>query len=110
MPETQILFKLEPSEEAEDTFVNDDDDSPDISEELRYEENRWPKENPTGYSFKGKKRPFVKIVENMKLLMKKGNEKIIGNVNFKVLDSQKVPHGVEHEVELTKNKEKALQF
>ena len=108
MPESPTLLKFDPSEEAEDTFVNDDDDSPDISEELRYEENRWPKENPTGYSFKGKKRPFVKIVENMKLLMKKGNEKIIGNVNFKVLDSQKVPHGVEHEVELIKNKEKGV--
>ena len=90
-------------EEVEETFV--DDDSPDITEELVYDEHRWPKENPNGYSFKGKKRIFLKVVENFKVLMKKGNIKVLGNVSFKVLDSRKVPHGMEHEVEICNNYE-----
>ena len=104
---TQSLLKFDNCEEAEDTFV--DDDSTDISDELIYDENRWPKENPTGYSFKGKKRLFLKVVENFKVLMaRRGGEKILGNVSFTVLDSRKVPHGTEYEVEMTKNKERGV--
>ena len=104
---TQSLLNFDNCEEAEATFV--DDDSTDISDELIYDENRWPKENPTGYSFKGKKRLFLKVVENFKVLMaKRGGEKILGNVGFTVLDSRKVPHGTEYEVEMTKNKERGV--
>ena len=108
MSESQNLFKLDTSEEDEDAFVDTEDESSDISDDLRYEENSWPKDNPTGYSLKGKKRLFIKVVENIKLLMKKGSEKVIGNVTFKVLDSLKVPHGVEHEVQICKDKEKGI--
>ena len=110
MSESQNLFKLDTSEEDEDAFVDTEDESSDISDDLRYEENSWPKDNPTGYSFKGKKRPFIKVVENIKLLMKKGSEKVIGNVNFKVLDSLKVPHGVEHEVQICKDNSNFKDF
>ena len=104
---TQTLLKFDSCEETEATFV--DDDSPDTSDELIYDENRWPKENPTGYSFKGKKRLFLKVVENFKVLIaRRGDEKILGNVSFKILDSRKVPHGTEYEVEVTKNKERGV--
>ena len=104
---TQHFLKFDDCEEAEATFV--DDDSPDVSDELIYDENRWPKEYPTGYSFKGKKRLFLKVVENFKVLMaKRGDEKILGNVSFKILDSRKVPHGTEYEVEVTKNKDRGV--
>ena len=83
--EPKPLLIFDNCDEAEVTFV--DDDSPDITDELVYDENCWPKENPTGYSFKGKKRVFIKVVENFKVLMKKGNEQILCSLSFKVLDS-----------------------
>ena len=104
--ETKAEMNFDNCDEVEATFV--DDDSPDITDELVYDEHQWPKENPNGYSFKGKKRIFLKVVENFKVLMKKGNEKVLGNVSFKVLDSRKVPHGMEHEVELSKDKERGV--
>ena len=103
----ETLLKFDKCEEVEATFV--DEDAPDVSDELVYDENRWPKENPTGYSFKGKKRIFLKVVENFKVLMaKRDDEKILGNVSFKVNDSRKVPHGTEYDVEMTKNKERGI--
>ena len=61
-----------------------------------YEKHRWPKNDPspTGFSFKGKRRSFIKVVENFKILMKKGNQKVLDNLSFKVLDSRKAPHGL----------------
>ena len=67
--ETKALMNFDNRDEVESTFV--DDGSPDITDELVYEENRWPNENSTSYSFKGKKRIFLKVVENFKVLMKK---------------------------------------
>ena len=61
--EVKSLLSFDNCEEAEATFV--DDESCDITDELVYDENRWPKEEPTGYSFKGKKRIFIKVVENV---------------------------------------------
>ena len=40
--------------------------------------------------------------------MKKGNEKAISNVNFKDLDSKKVPHGMEHKIKVTNNNESGI--
>ena len=40
--------------------------------------------------------------------MKTGNENILGSVSFKVLDSRKVPHGMEYEVEISKDKERGV--
>ena len=100
------VFKFDICEEAENTFV--DDDTTDVSTELRYEENHWPKEDPSGFSFKGKNKQFQRIVENLKVLLKKGSEKIIGDVSFKILDAKKIPSGTEYEVEVQKNKSKGV--
>ena len=105
MAESKV-FKFDICEEAENTFV--DDDTTDVSTELRYEANHWPKEDPSGFSFKGKNKQFQRIVESLKVLLKKGSEKILGDVSFKVLDAKKIANGTEYEVEIRKNKTKGV--
>ena len=58
--ETNPLFKIDINDEVESTFA--DDDTCDIQDDIVYEEHRWPKEDSIGYSFKGKKKPFLKAV------------------------------------------------
>ena len=104
--DSEELLKFDNNEEVEATFI--DDEITDTSEERICDESSWPKDDPSGYSFKGKKRTFLKIVENLKVLFKKGSEKILGNVNFKILDVKKIPGGLEYEIEVGKNKEKGI--
>ena len=100
--------------QADDIEINEFDDSSmedevsDTNVEKLYNEHIWPVDDPTVISFKGKKRGFIKVVESLKRLMKKGNEKIIDKISFKVLDSRKIPHGIEYEVEVNKDTEKGL--
>ena len=107
LEDEKFLMNIE-NDEADETFADDDDC--DVIDQLVYEEHRWPKNEPTstGFSFKGKKRPFIKLVENLKILMKKGNQKILDNVSFKVLDARKVPHGLEYDVEILKENERGI--
>ena len=83
----QDMIFLE-DEDAEVTFANDDCD---VSEEVdvQYEENFWHKDEdePTGY--KGKKKIFVKAVENIRTTMKIGVQKQIENLQFRILDCRK---------------------
>ena len=64
LDDEKFLLNIENNDEAEDTFA--DDDACDIKDELVYEEHRWPKNDtfPTGFSFKGKRRSFIKVVEH----------------------------------------------
>ena len=95
--EKKISLNFDNCQEAEEAFV-DDDDQTEMLDDIKFEENQWPKDNPSNFSFKGKNRIFLKAVEHFKILMKKGSEKMIGNVTFKVLDSKKIPFGIEYEV------------
>ena len=68
--EMKNLITIDNCNEVEDTFVADDEC--DLKEQNSYEENCWPKEDPSGFSFKGKKRAFLKTVDCLKIMMKKG--------------------------------------
>ena len=104
--ESNKLLNLYDVNEAEEIFIEDDEsvenDSP------KYDENQWPKDNPNGFSFKGKKRQFLRVCESLKILLKKGNEKIISNVSFKVLDLKKSLYGIDYEVEVCKEKDRGI--
>ena len=76
---------------------------------MEYEEHSWPvDEDPTGFSYKGKKRIFIKAVENLKILMTKGNQKDMSDVSFKVLDSRKAANRTEIDVEVKKDKSRGV--
>ena len=96
-------------DEAEDASAHDDSD---IKEEveLQYDENFWPKQadEPTGFTYKGKKKIFVKAVENVKILLKKGVQKQMIKLQFKVLDTRKGANGVEMDVEISKDKDRGV--
>ena len=102
----EFILNLDVCDEAEATFV--DDDTCDVIDDMVYNENSWPKEDPSGFSFKGKKKLFAKAVENIKLLMKKGNQKIVESIAFKVLDCRKMNHGNEYDVEVSKDTERGI--
>ena len=93
-------------EEAEITFANDDSDVP-VELDLKYEENYWHKDDdePTGYTYKGKKKIFVKAVENIRTIMKKGVQKRMENLQFRILDCRKAS---ELDVEISKGKERGI--
>ena len=57
----------------------------------------FPDEEPTHVRFKGKKRTFV-------LLLKKGDTKILANVSFRVLDTRKMVHVTEYDLETVQEK------
>ena len=74
--------------------VEEDEDLIDITmeeggEENGYDEHKWPSEDPSVITFKGKKKGFVKAVDGIKRIMKKGTEKVMENIQFKVVDSSK---------------------
>ena len=104
----KTVFQIEKSEEAEATFTGDDDC--DVEDDIVYHESRWPKEDSSGFTFKGKKKLFVKAVESLKMLMKKGHTKSIDDVSFKVLDSRKMAHGTEYDVELNKDADRGVSM
>ena len=56
----------------------------------------------------GKKRAFVKVCETIKILLRKGNEKVLDNISFKVMDMTKSAYGVDYEIEIVKEKEKGI--
>ena len=94
---------------CKDTLANDDD-FVQKSEIIEYNEHSWPAEDPTLYTFKGKKRNFIRAVESLKILMTKGNVKVLGNVTFKVLDSRKKGHGFEYDIEISKDNDRGQAY
>ena len=107
MSATQNLVVFDDINEVEDTFLGDDE-STTVDDSPIYEDNHWPKENPNGFSFKGKKPAFVKVCETIKILLRKGNEKVLDNISFKVMDMTKSAYGVDYEIEIVKEKEKGI--
>ena len=105
-------FVIVDEESTEDSFVSDDsdvkDDLPEI--ELQYVENSWKEDEElkSGYSFKGKKPVFLKAVENIKILMRKGAQKEINNLKFRVLDSRKAKKSSEFDVEIVRGTERGV--
>ena len=81
-----------------------------MNTEKLYSQFSFPDEEPTSVRFKGKNRTFIKAVESLKVLLKKGDCKSLGNVSFRVLDSRKMPHGVEYDVETAKDKERGASI
>ena len=83
------------NDENEVFSCNDDSDI--IDETIKeFEEHCWPEppEEPSGFTFKGRKRSFIKCTENLKIKFKKGFQNTINDVSFKVLDVRNIPHGV----------------
>ena len=52
----------------------------------------------------------MKAAENVKILMKKGVKQHMDGIQFCVLDSRKVPHGTELDVEITKENDEVYLF
>ena len=77
------------NESAEHFMNNDDSDinDEDNEVEIHYVENCWnqDEEIKTGYSYKGKKQNFLKAVENVKLLLKKGVQNKLHTLHLKFL-------------------------
>ena len=98
--------------EIEDTFAHDESDIKDENDDpsLHYEENFWPKEDedPSGYTFKSKRKVFSKAVENLKIAFKKGAQKQIKNIGVKTLDFRTIKNMSEIDIELTKSDERAI--
>ena len=105
--EIDDILRFDDINEVEDTFF-DDEDSIENHQTVIYVENQWPKEDPTGFSFKSKKRAFDRVCETLKVLLRKGSEKTIDNISFKVLDSTKSSYGIDYEVEIEKGNEKGI--
>ena len=102
------------NENTEISMNNDDSDinDEDNEVEIHYIENCWnqDEEIKTGYSYKGKKPYFLKAVDNVKLLLRKGVQKQIASVAFKVLDCRKAKHSAEYDVEITKATDRGVAF
>ena len=92
---------------AEATFP---DDSSDIKEEAdqQYEVNYWRKEEevPTGFTFKSKKKIFVKAVDSIKIKLKKGVEFVIDDLKIKILDRRNGQNGAEIDIEIVDKKDR----
>ena len=101
---TQIKESHMTSVEGVEDIIDADDESHDVSK--AYDEQSWPSEEPTGFRFRGKARSFRKAVENIKILMKKSKQSFINEIQIRVLDSRKIPHGSEAEIEICKDNEK----
>ena len=78
--------------DSEDSSIEEDEQSPEVIEEEYsvYKVNFWPAkpDAPKGYTFKGKSKTMTFIVGKIKNEMKKGTEKEMDNVKFKVLDNR----------------------
>ena len=80
--EIDSLMQMANYFDAEEDFKEDDDTNANVSR--AYDEHSWPVDAPTGYSYKGKKKLFIKAVESLKIVMKKGNQKVIDDVTCDV--------------------------
>ena len=65
-------------------------------------------EKPSGYVFRGKDDKFSKSVSTLKLVLKKGSQHKLGDVDFKVVDSKNDQNGREIKVETRIKSEKGL--
>ena len=100
-----MSFDIPYSDQTEDIMEDDDSDIID-DKELEYDEFSWPKnaEEPTGFRYKGKKQCFVRAVENITIFMKKkGTTHQMELLQFTILDSRKFTHGIETDVDITKD-------
>ena len=61
-PNSQEEFNIINTEEAEENFPDDDDNTE--VEEMIKRKNCWPSKEPTGFTYKSKKSIFIKAVEN----------------------------------------------
>ena len=96
-------------DEDEDSLLDDDEDDPSCnSTQKLYTYYSFPIEEPTSVRFKGKNPIFVNSVKILKDHLRRGEDICVNNVTFKVLDIRKMPHGVEYDIESTKNKDKGV--
>ena len=98
---------LEDTEEKEDMkdIAESEDDLLVIKDDTAnvYKENFWPAEQdaPKGYTFKGKHKLLTYAVGKSKITLKKGIEKEINNIEFKVLDNRAIGGATQVTVEMT---------
>ena len=105
------MLNIEGVEDIEDSFLDDnEDDSSFSSPQNLYSYYSFPVEEqkPTNDRFEEKHTTFVKSVETLKDLLKRGEGSTVNNVNIKVMYVRTVPHGVEYDIESTKNKDKGI--
>ena len=94
-------------DEIEDTFLDDDEDLTEVNEKL-YSLYCYPETEPTSVRFKGKSKNFVKSVDALKVIFKKGVVKTIDVTTCKILDSRKAPHSLEFDIETEYDNEKGM--
>lgn len=104
MVNSKCIAAMETSDNESWEDLSDDEN---LEEEKMYDLKPWPndKQEKTGYVFKGKHKKFVKSVENLKSKLKKGFSRVINTIDIKVVDSKKIPHGIEKDVMMTKDGE-----
>ena len=103
------LKDVERTEDDEDSVLEDDEDDPSGSFiQKLYSYYSFPEEEPICVRFKGKKPIFVKSVETLNDLLKRGEGSCVNNVTFKVLDVRTMPYGMEYDVQSTKDKERGV--
>ena len=92
-------------DEVESTFPHDDSDV-DAEQEKQYDQHFWPNNDmPQGYSFKSKKQPFRKSLDNIKISFKRGSRKKINEIEVTV-KSVKTNNGTNPEIDVEIFKEK----
>ena len=96
-------------DEDDDSILEDDEDDLSCSSTQKlYTYYSFPIEEPTSVRFKGKNQIFVNSVKTLKDLLKRGEGSCVNNVSFKVLDTRKMPHGIEYDIQSSKNKDKGV--
>ena len=103
---THNLVFLE-NDVVEATFPDDKSDIEDEPDQ-QYEVNYWRKEEdiPTGFTFKSKKKIFVKAVDNIKITLKKGVQFEIDDLIIEILDRRNGQNGVEIDIEIIDKKDR----
>ena len=98
--EVDILETSRSGDEMEDSRMekvdlknpNSKEEEDEEGENNVYKENFWPAkpDTPKGYTFKGKRKTKTFIMEKVKAELKKGLEKDVDDVKFKVFDKRQV--------------------
>ena len=72
----------------EENWDEEEEESTETKENLKYKESRWGTlDQPQGYTFKSRSKLFNGALKSIKVVMRKGTEKGINDIKFRVLDS-----------------------
>ena len=117
MTHMKMNMKEDKQKHPVDDLENDDSDNESIAgnnenldiknddKQTVYKENSWPAkpETPKGFTFKGESKMMTYAMEKTKATLKKGIEKEINDIKFKVLDAKTLGGATQVAVEMSDN-------